>query len=41
MMGLIDENFRLPLVAMSAANREKLRRIVEETGLLESSRVHA
>jgi 4-hydroxy-tetrahydrodipicolinate synthase len=35
MMGLIEENYRLPLVRMSAGNREKLARIVEQTGLLE------
>lgn len=35
MMGVIDENFRLPLVPITPGNREKLRRIVVELGLLE------
>jgi 4-hydroxy-tetrahydrodipicolinate synthase len=34
MMGRIGENYRLPMVRMSAGNREKLRVILEETGLL-------
>jgi len=36
MMGLIEENYRLPMVPMAAANREKLRTIVEALGLLQS-----
>ena len=36
MMGLIEENYRLPLVPMNAPNREKLRKVVEELGLLQS-----
>src|SRR5262249_9706986 len=39
MMGLIEENYRLPMVPMSPANREKLRKIVEEVGLLQSAEV--
>jgi 4-hydroxy-tetrahydrodipicolinate synthase len=35
MMGLIEENYRLPLVRMSAANREKLAKVVEGVGLLQ------
>jgi 4-hydroxy-tetrahydrodipicolinate synthase len=35
MMGLIEENYRLPLVPIGAANREKLAKVVEETGLLQ------
>jgi 4-hydroxy-tetrahydrodipicolinate synthase len=35
MMGLIEENYRLPLVRMTAANREKLAKVVEEVGLLQ------
>jgi len=35
MMGLIEENYRLPLVRMTAANREKLVKVVEEAGLLQ------
>jgi len=34
MMGLIEETYRLPLVPMSSANRDKLAKIVEELGLL-------
>src|SRR5205809_1676674 len=37
MMGLIEENYRLPLVRMSAANREKLAKIVQELGLLQKT----
>ena len=37
MMGPIEENYRLPLVRMSAANREKLAKIVEELGLLQKT----
>jgi len=36
MMGLIEENYRLPLVRMSAANRGKLATIVEQLGLLQT-----
>jgi len=35
MMGLIEENYRLPLVPITPANRERLHKIVEQTGLLE------
>src|SRR5262245_12060066 len=35
MMGLIEENYRLPLVRITAANREKVAKIVEELGLLQ------
>lgn len=34
MMGLIEENYRLPLVRMSTANRDKLEKIAEEVGVL-------
>ncbi|HYR88832.1 MAG TPA: 4-hydroxy-tetrahydrodipicolinate synthase [Terriglobia bacterium] len=36
MMNLIEENYRLPLVPMSEANREKLAKVVEELGLLQT-----
>jgi 4-hydroxy-tetrahydrodipicolinate synthase len=36
MMGMIEESYRLPLVPMSSANRDKFRKIVEEAGLLQS-----
>jgi len=35
MMGLIEENYRLPMVRMSPGNREKLAKVVEEVGLLQ------
>jgi 4-hydroxy-tetrahydrodipicolinate synthase len=37
MMGLIEENYRLPLVRITAPNREKLAKIVEEVGLLQAA----
>jgi 4-hydroxy-tetrahydrodipicolinate synthase len=36
MMGLIEENYRLPLVKMSLPNREKLAKVVEQLGLLQA-----
>ena len=38
MMGLIEENYRLPLVRITAASREKLAKVVEEVGLLQPTR---
>jgi 4-hydroxy-tetrahydrodipicolinate synthase len=35
MMGLIEENYRLPLVRISPGNREQLAKVVEEVGLLQ------
>jgi len=40
MMGLIEENYRLPMVRMSPANREKLAKAVEEVGLLQGAAKH-
>jgi 4-hydroxy-tetrahydrodipicolinate synthase len=34
LMGLIEEDYRLPLVAMSTANREKLRKTMKACGVL-------
>jgi len=34
MMGLVEENFRLPLVPMSAPNKEKMRVILQQLNLL-------
>ena len=34
MMGMIEENYRLPLVRIGTGNREKLSKIAEELGLL-------
>ena len=36
MMGMIEENYRLPLVPITAVNREKLSKVVEELGLLQA-----
>jgi 4-hydroxy-tetrahydrodipicolinate synthase len=38
MMGLVEENYRLPLVPIGQGNREKLGKIVEELGLLQAVR---
>jgi 4-hydroxy-tetrahydrodipicolinate synthase len=37
MMGLIEENYRLPLVRMTPGNREKLAKVVEQLGLLQTA----
>jgi 4-hydroxy-tetrahydrodipicolinate synthase len=37
MMGLIEENYRLPIVRIGAANRDKLAKVVEEVGLLQTA----
>lgn len=34
MMGLLEENYRLPLVPITPANREKLAKVVDELGLI-------
>ena len=34
MMGKIEEEYRLPLVPLSSASREKLRKILNEQGLI-------
>jgi len=39
MMGLIEENYRLPLVPMSPINRAKLQKIVDTLGLPEPAGV--
>src|SRR5262249_48117814 len=36
MMGMIEENYRLPMVPIGAANREKLASVVRELGLLQT-----
>jgi 4-hydroxy-tetrahydrodipicolinate synthase len=36
MMGLIEENYRLPLVKMGTVNRDKLAQVVEQLGLLQA-----
>jgi 4-hydroxy-tetrahydrodipicolinate synthase len=38
MMGLVEENYRLPLVRLTAAYRNKVSQIVEELGLLQATR---
>jgi len=40
MMGLIEENYRLPMVRITPANREKLAKVVEEVGLLQGVAKH-
>ena len=37
MMGLLEENYRLPLVRITAASRDKVSQIVEALGLLETA----
>jgi len=39
MMGLLEENFRLPLVPITDKSRERIREVIAELGLLET--VHA
>ena len=39
MMGLIEETYRLPLVPIAPANREKLRHVLDQLGLLQSAGV--
>jgi 4-hydroxy-tetrahydrodipicolinate synthase len=39
MMGLLEENFRLPLVPIQEQSRQRIREVISELGLLES--VHA
>jgi 4-hydroxy-tetrahydrodipicolinate synthase len=37
MMGMVEENYRLPMVHIDPGNREKLWKIVEATGLLQTA----
>jgi len=37
MMGLVEENFRLPLVPVTEKSRAKLREVISELGLIESA----
>ena len=37
LMGLIEENFRLPLVPVQAGTRERVRAVLAELGLLEET----
>jgi len=41
MMGLLEENFRLPLVPVTEKSRARLREVVAELGLIESARANA
>jgi 4-hydroxy-tetrahydrodipicolinate synthase len=41
MMGLLAENFRLPLVPIQEKSRAKIREVITELGLLESARASA
>ena len=38
MMGLIEENYRLPLVRIGAGNRERLAKVLQDAGLLQTAR---
>src|ERR1700704_830265 len=41
MMGLLEENFRLPLVPISEQSRARIREVIAELGLLESAHATA
>lgn len=41
MMGLLEENFRLPLVPITEKSRARVREVIAELGLLESANVTA
>ena len=41
MMGLLDENFRLPLVPIQENSRARIREVIAELGLLESAHANA
>jgi 4-hydroxy-tetrahydrodipicolinate synthase len=41
MMGLLEENFRLPLVPITEKSRARVREVIAELGLLESAHVAA
>ena len=41
MMGLLDENFRLPLVPIQEKSRARIREVIAKLGLLESARAIA
>ena len=34
MMGLIEETYRLPLVPLQSSNREKLKKVLQDLGLI-------
>ena len=41
MMGLLEENFRLPLVPITEKSRAKIREVIAELGLLETAQARA
>src|SRR5947209_1431021 len=41
MMGLLEENFRLPLVPITEKSRVQIREVINELGLIESARANA
>jgi len=41
MMGLLEENFRLPLVPIQEQSRARIREVIAELGLLESAHANA
>jgi len=40
-MGLLEENFRLPLVPIQEKSRDKIRAVLADLGVLESVRATA
>ncbi len=41
MMGLLEENFRLPLVPIQEKSRARIREVINELGILESANATA
>jgi hypothetical protein len=41
MMGLLEENFRLPLVPIQEQSRKRIREVIAELGLTESGHAAA
>ena len=41
MMGLLEENFRLPLVPITESSRAKIRKVLSELGMLETNHAAA
>jgi 4-hydroxy-tetrahydrodipicolinate synthase len=41
MMGLLEENFRLPLVPVTEKSRVRLREVIAELGLIETAHANA
>ena len=41
MMGLLDENFRLPLVPITEKSRAKIKTVITDLGLIGTARANA